>query len=470
MILHKSLFRSSRSLRLAREHFEAKRFDDARALCHTLLGSDPKNIEVLQLLGRLELRLGNAPEAIEVVRHAVAINPSVSETHCILGDAYLSLGDLALARACFHKATSLDPNSSLAHNSLGIADAIANQPSKAEQCFRDAIRLDPGWALPHFNLGLSLKDQRRIGAAVTEFRAAWQMDLLMSCAMHEFVTTTAEWAREAPEYRAPLMERAYDGATSFSIIFCSIDEGKCRRTRSLYERLFEGYHVELIAIRDASSLAEAYNRGIAQSSGEIVVLSHDDIEILAPNFAVCLLSHLKHFDVVGVMGATQMTGPSWNWSRHPYLRGWITHRDSSANEWRPLIVHPARVSGEIVVLDGVFIAARRHVFTKVKFDDELFDGFHLYDTDWSYRAAVEGYRLATAGDLMVVHASRGNYDDVWRKYAQRFCVKHLGDELLAPPPLDLAEASLMNVDEVCAFFGRLCDVDTEASNARCVHA
>jgi len=39
---------------------------------------------------------------------------------------------------------------------------------------------------------------------------------------------------------------------------------------------------EIVAVRDARSLAEGYNRGVARSSGDIVILSHDDIEFLDP--------------------------------------------------------------------------------------------------------------------------------------------------------------------------------------------
>jgi hypothetical protein len=39
--------------------------------------------------------------------------------------------------------------------------------------------------------------------------------------------------------------------------------------------------LEIIGIHDARSLADGYNRGIAQSRGEHIILSHDDIEIRA---------------------------------------------------------------------------------------------------------------------------------------------------------------------------------------------
>ena len=88
-----------------------------------------------------------------------------------------------------------------------------------------------------------------------------------------------------------------------------------------------------------------------------------------------------------------------------------------------------------MVLDGVLLAARREIFATVRFDAATFDGFHCYDIDWSYRAALAGFRLAAAGDLQVVHASRGRYDDVWQQYAERFCAKHrTGFSEPAPPP------------------------------------
>ena len=39
-------------------------------------------------------------------------------------------------------------------------------------------------------------------------------------------------------------------------------------------------------------------------------------------------------------------------------------------------------------------------------------------------AARAGFRLGVAADLNLVHASRGNYDATWQRYADRFCSKH----------------------------------------------
>jgi len=149
-----------------------------------------------------------------------------------------------------------------------------------------------------------------------------------------------------------------------------------------------------------------------------------------------------------------MTGPLPIWAGHPHLRGWITHHAPGAAEWLVDLLDPRPVAGDVTVLDGVLLAARREVFASVRFDAVTFDGFHGYDIDWSLRAARAGFRLAAAGDLRLVHASGGRYDDVWQRYAERFCAKHrTGYTDPAPPPY--YETSFESRTQVESFFARL---------------
>jgi GT2 family glycosyltransferase len=142
------------------------------------------------------------------------------------------------------------------------------------------------------------------------------------------------------------------------------------------------------------------------------------------------------------------------WSGHPHLRGWITHHSPNEAQWQVDVLDHRAVAGDITVLDGVFMAARREVLQAVAFDAALFDGFHLGDIDWSLRAARAGFRLGVAADLSFVHASRGNYDATWQRYADRFCAKHaLGTT--PPATSHLFGAKLDGPDQVRAFFDLL---------------
>jgi len=68
----------------------------------------------------------------------------------------------------------------------------------------------------------------------------------------------------------------------------------------------------------------------------------------------------------------------------------------------------------------VFLAARREVLERIRFDEDTFDGWHLYDLDFTFSAHLAGFRTAVCHDLCLIHNSFGDYADAWRIYVQRF--------------------------------------------------
>jgi GT2 family glycosyltransferase len=133
--------------------------------------------------------------------------------------------------------------------------------------------------------------------------------------------------------------------------------------------------------------------------------------------------------VIGVAGACRLVSPAWFDAGPPYLFGQVVEKLPSASAadttyFINIFGAPAPVVGNIKVLDGMFIATRREVVDRVPFDAATFDGFHLYDMDFSIRAYQAGYRLAVACDLNLIHRSSGTYDQIWRNYATRFVQKH----------------------------------------------
>jgi hypothetical protein len=123
---------------------------------------------------------------------------------------------------------------------------------------------------------------------------------------------------------------------------------------------------------------------------------------------------------------------------------------------------PRPSASDLAVLDGVLIAARRKLLSAIPFDSATFDGFHLYDLDWSYRAFRAGYRLGVVGELMLVHASRGRYDDDWERYADRFCLKH-AIYRTPPPPSSFFGVDLADAEQVRRFFKLLAALGSEST-------
>lgn len=85
---------------------------------------------------------------------------------------------------------------------------------------------------------------------------------------------------------------------------------------------------------------------------------------------------------------------------------------------------PGSAVPNIQGLDGLFFAVNRQVVQKVRFDEITFDGFHCYDTDFTFSAFLAGFKLAVVTDLPVLHESKGKYDAKWEFYADRFVLKH----------------------------------------------
>ncbi len=221
-----------------------------------------------------------------------------------------------------------------------------------------------------------------------------------------------------------------------SVLVCSIDPARFRSVTASYQQRFAGYALEIVGVHDARSLAEAYNRAAARASGDVLIFSHDDIELVTPDFAPRLVGHLDRYDGVGVAGASQVTGPRWGHAGQQAIHGHILHAPRSNVRGVLLMVsgfqHP--VSENIRVLDGVFIAVRRHVWEAQRFDADRYDGFHLYDLDFTWRASGAGARLAVPADLLLFHSSQGKYDAAWRRYARRFVAAAGLDPLAAPRP------------------------------------
>jgi|SRR6266496_2974078 len=97
----------------------------------------------------------------------------------------------------------------------------------------------------------------------------------------------------------------------FSVIVCSADPAKQGAIRAQYDSALAGEPFEFVLIENPSSLCQGYNHGFAQSRGDIIVFSRDDIEILSVDFPQAINAALSQFDLVGVAGTSRLAGASW---------------------------------------------------------------------------------------------------------------------------------------------------------------
>ncbi len=206
-----------------------------------------------------------------------------------------------------------------------------------------------------------------------------------------------------------------------SIVIPSCSPQKLAAVTAHYHCVFRQHPHEIVAITDARSLCEAYNRGLDRSRGDPVIFSHDDVEALLPHtFAARLLRHLETFDVVGVAGTSRLVGAGWAQAGPPHIFGQVLHPADDQRFFLAIFGNSAPINPAIQAMDGLFLAFRRPVIARLRWDEHRFDGFHLYDIDVTFRAYLAGYRLAVAADLPLFHASGGKFNEAWRSDAQRF--------------------------------------------------
>ena len=361
---------------------------------------------------------------------------------------------------------------------IATMDYQAGRFAEAERGCRAALKLLPENADALYLLGLAEVQLGTAAAGLARIEAAVAQDparidracgfaavLVRLQKLDEAVAVLGQAVRRAPEnaeaYRqlagaaralaegpASPADSAAAAETmdnrSVSAVVCSIDPQKAKRIREHYATLFAGRPFEIVQIGDARSLSEGYNRGFAQTSGDVVIFSHDDIEIAAADFPARLLRHISSHDIVGVAGTSRLVGANWNSAGWPWLHGCVAHGQHGGGYFFHCFGPPPQAAVQAV--DGLFIAAKREVCAAIPFSADTFDGFHLYDLDFSYRAFLAGFRIAIAWDIPIIHASSGRLDAAWQKYAQRFAAKFRAQNIAYLPPPSVSWPVVQFVD------------------------
>jgi tetratricopeptide (TPR) repeat protein len=127
-------------------------------------------------LGNALLRQsGNLEEAASEYAIAARIDPRDGELHFNLGNALASLDRLPEALRELRWATAILPQRGDMHAALGLALAQAGQLAEAERELRLALQLDPNSAVAHYNLARLLRDPSQREEAFAHYRTALQL-------------------------------------------------------------------------------------------------------------------------------------------------------------------------------------------------------------------------------------------------------------------------------------------------------
>jgi GT2 family glycosyltransferase len=191
----------------------------------------------------------------------------------------------------------------------------------------------------------------------------------------------------------------------------------CSRTASISDELTQnidqtiGIPYELVIIDNSNnfySIFSAYNEGVKRSKYEVLCFMHDDIIFKTKDWGMKVMNRFNSpkLGAIGVAGSPYYAILPGAWWSGGYICQSIYGEQELAYQPKQDNALP------VVVLDGLWFCVRKSLFSKIRFDDTIYNGFHYYDMDISLQIQQTGYKLLSVYDISIQHSS-GKLDTIW---------------------------------------------------------
>jgi glycosyltransferase involved in cell wall biosynthesis len=242
-------------------------------------------------------------------------------------------------------------------------------------------------------------------------------------------TAPSSFVRTSIIQQSQASQHTKEAPTYSFVVYGNGNENLQRLQKSVEDSFLD--QIQILNISDAKSCAEAYNRGVLESTGDIIIFCRNDVEILSIDLNSILAEDLSTFDIVGAVGTSRIISGHWISAGQPYIHGQIAHRGRRPTD--PIGLHiyglgrDSAVVQNIQALSGVFVAVKRHVFSKINFDEGLPDDMELACLDLTFRAYLLQFRLAVDHRIMLTADAEQPDKEFHISCARRFSEKHSSD-------------------------------------------
>lgn len=211
----------------------------------------------------------------------------------------------------------------------------------------------------------------------------------------------------------------------YSIICSRKDKPTKELDKLIY--FFSTLNIQYSIQYDSSSMFNGYKEGLKElnpGKDELVILCHDDIEILSDRND--FREYMKELfnPKVGFIGpaGTTLLGPDavW-WDQTRRLQGHHSGFVFQGTDVRTMTPNYFGPCGNVVVLDGLFLAARREVLDQVGLDKpkEFPNNWDFYDLYYTLKSYEMGYFNKTV-PILIRHVSNGEMRHTWDENRRAF--------------------------------------------------
>lgn len=211
-----------------------------------------------------------------------------------------------------------------------------------------------------------------------------------------------------------------------SVIICSSNSKLLKQISNNIQETI-GFEYEIL-VRDntisTKGLCEVYNNLATRAKGEYLCFLHEDVSFDTLGWGELIVKKLKEpkTGVIGFAGALNITGlPYWYdyEGTHYYFiqmnKNGEVHHDFTS-------IDKSQEYDKVTIVDGMFLACRRDVWEKHRFDALNFKKFHIYDIDFSFNVSQD-YTNYVCNCIIMRHYSLGNITEEYYKGLLAFITK-----------------------------------------------
>lgn len=164
---------------------EAGRLGKAAAGFAEVLALEPDQAQALLFAGVLSMRMGESARAVSLLERAVAVRPTIAETHFAFGNALWAVQRRSAARAAWHQAIRLDARHIGALLNLAQAQEQSGEAELAANNCRAAVDARPDHPQPWTALSSALRGAGKTMEALDAADAALRADPAFAMAHHQ---------------------------------------------------------------------------------------------------------------------------------------------------------------------------------------------------------------------------------------------------------------------------------------------
>lgn len=193
-----------------------------------------------------------------------------------------------------------------------------------------------------------------------------------------------------------------------------IDENKINKFKSLTKNPIS---VEWYYNPDGKSLSLLYKEFLEKNKDkdEIVLLIHDDIDIITENWCEKLEEAFNQNSNLGILGiaGSSTFNQECMWWKCDNLHGSVYHRHNHYIWLSKYNSHDSTNEvNKVCVIDGLFMAI---IPKRIKFNfDEEFEGFNMYDIDFCLaNYLTNSCEIGVINNVQVIHNSIGELTENW---------------------------------------------------------